>query len=229
MRRRRAGATGPSDRSATGGGAAAGHTQGQGAPSVGFISSNRCDLEELASLFGVTEKTIRAWIRSGMPVEVAGKRGRGVQKTQVSLRKAVEWYFTENFERLELDRQRTRLAEEQADRLADEKAVRRAELIPLADVAGFYGDHIVRARARLIQIPDALGQFCPREEAGELIAQARRLVTEALAELAAGTPPRSAAPRAALDTAAGPDGEPMGGSGASALERKQRRAGTVAD
>lgn len=216
---------GPSDRSQTGGGAAAGRTQGQRAPGVGFILG----LEELAELFSVTEKTVRAWIARGMPVEVAGKRGRNVQKTQISLEKAVRWYFEENFERLELDRQRTRLAEEQADRLADEKAVRRAELIPLADVAGWYGDHVVRARARLIQIPDALGQFCPRDSAAEVTSQARRLVTEALDELAAGAPPGREHDRAVMDAAAEADREPVGGPGANALERKQRGARKVAD
>lgn len=91
--------------------------------------SENCTTEELAELFGVAEKTIRAWTHAGMPVEVAGKRGRGVHRTMISLRKAVAWYFAENFERLALDRQRTRFAKAQADKTELENTARRGALV----------------------------------------------------------------------------------------------------
>jgi phage terminase Nu1 subunit (DNA packaging protein) len=83
------------------------------------------DVAALAGLFRVTEKTVRDWTAQGMPVAKAGGKGRG-KKAMYRLGECVEWYFEENFERLELDRQRTRLAAEQAQKIAIENALRTA-------------------------------------------------------------------------------------------------------
>lgn len=99
------------------------------------------DLGQLASILRVTEKAIRGWIAAGMPVLVHGTQGGARNKTMLSFRAAVEWYFSENYERLELDRQRTRLASEQADERALENAVTRGELLD----ASLIGDGIERA------------------------------------------------------------------------------------
>ena len=156
------------------------------------------DLDEIARLFRVTPQAVHKWVASGLPVKVRGTRGGARRKTRISLRQAAEWYFDRNFERLELDRQRTRLAEEQADKLADEKALRRAELIRIADAEDWYHQHVGRARARLTCIADALGRCCAGEHAALVTEHARRLIGEAIAELAAGRPgPRSAPTEAA--------------------------------
>src|SRR6185503_18773111 len=76
-----------------------------------------------------------------MPLLHQGRPGRQGDSTQISLRAAVEWYFAENYERLELDRQRTRLASEQADEQALENAVTRGEVIDKDRI----GDGIERA------------------------------------------------------------------------------------
>ena len=83
--------------------------------------------DEFAGLFAVTTKTVNAWIAAGMPVKVRGVQGRG-KRTQIELRAATEWFFAKNFERLELDRARTRLAHEQARKLKLENAQRSTEL-----------------------------------------------------------------------------------------------------
>lgn len=76
------------------------------------------DLSEIASIFAVTETAVRNWIAAGLPVVQRGTRGGARERTRISLQAAVAWYFKRNHERLELDRARTRLADEQARRLA---------------------------------------------------------------------------------------------------------------
>lgn len=85
-------------------------------------------LQEIADLFHVSTKTVRDWAAQGMPVHSQGRRGGGEQRlrTMFDLRAVTEWYFRVNFERLELDRQRARLASEQAQKLHVENAARLA-------------------------------------------------------------------------------------------------------
>lgn len=83
---------------------------------------------EFASLLRVTEKTVSLWTKAGMPVANQGTPGRSANKTLIDLEPAIRWYFEKNHERLELERQRTRLASEQAQKLAIENAVRIGEV-----------------------------------------------------------------------------------------------------
>lgn len=174
---------------------------------------------ELAELFQVTAKTVRAWIRSGMPTVVAGTRGAG-NESQIDLRTAVEWYFAENRERLELDRQRARLAEEMADKHALENAVRRGELGVVSQMAEFYGSHIDRAQRRLAQIPQTLGQYCDERNAAIVVGVAARLIDECIRELAADGAEIQQATDAALAPAPGVDSEPVGRRPKDAKRRK---------
>ena len=96
--------------------------------------------DELAGIFNVTPKTVRAWVDAGMPVLVEGKQGRG-RKTQASLQAAVRWYFQTNFERLELDRARTRLANEQGLKESLANAQRRGQLCMVEHVGWVLNRH----------------------------------------------------------------------------------------
>lgn len=191
------------------------------------------DLEDIAQLFGVTEKAVRDWIGLGMPVEVRGKQGRG-EKTQISLRSAVEWYFSENFEKLELDRQRTRLAEEQADKLALENAERRGELVELSIWQLELESFLSELRAALLSLPVKLA---PRLD-GDVNQRKDRLessVHEFLRTVAAYKPGKAGSGRktaragvadhSAAATKA--NGQPMGRQQAATERRKQRRARPV--
>jgi phage terminase Nu1 subunit (DNA packaging protein) len=107
------------------------------------LESDTLTLDEVAGVFRVTEKAVRGWIAAGMPVLTQGKQGRG-NATSISLRKATEWYFSENYERLELDRARTRLADEQSRKVALENATRTGELGELSiwqrELEKFFGE-----------------------------------------------------------------------------------------
>lgn len=87
-------------------------------------------LDELAGLCRVTPQAVHGWVKAGMPVVRKGARGKS-QKTLVELAACMDWYFRENYERLELDRARTRLANEQADEKALNNAHRRSDLAPI--------------------------------------------------------------------------------------------------
>lgn len=142
-------------------------------------------VQDAARLFRVTEQTIQEWIRNGLRTHSKGRKGQGDGLT-IRLHDMVKWYFEENGELLSLDRHRAALAKVQADKITIENAVRCGELIPLADTAEWYGRHVDRARARLVQIPDAIGQLCDPRSASAITNEARRIVDEALAELARG-------------------------------------------
>lgn len=202
---------------------------------VGFNVSDAKSLEDLALLFGVTEKAVRGWIHAGMPVLHQGSQGRG-KKTSISLEKAVEWYFHENFERLELDRARTRLADEQSRKLALENALRTGELgefsIWQRELEKFFGE----MRAALLALPTKLapqldGDINRRKD---MLESAVQEFLKALAGYSVDSVPARVPgeDRGLSDDPASPteaDGKPVGGPAPAPVKRKQRRARAVAD
>lgn len=144
-----------------------------------------------------------------MPTVTRGKPGQG-NESQVELVEAVRWYFSENRERLELDRQRARLAEEMADKHSLENAVRRGELGVVAEMAEHYGQHIDRAQRRLAQIPQTLGQYCDERNAAIVVNVAARLIDECIREFAADSSEVSEAVSAALAPATDSHSQPVG-------------------
>lgn len=142
-------------------------------------------LDDIADLFRVTPESIRKWVKAGMPIVRKGKRGRGSNKTELSLKEAVAWYFNENYERLELDRERTRLAREQANKQAYDNAERSGRLGDVVEVAKWYAGHVARAATRLNTIPDAIAQRVDPKTAPVVKAAAREYIQSAVAELRA--------------------------------------------
>lgn len=180
------------------------------------------DLHEIAAIFCVTEKAVRGWIAVGLPVYQRGTQGGARKRTRISLRVAAEWYFRENFERLELDRERTRVAREQADSTALDNAERRKEIGVLTEMAEFYGQHIDRAQRRLQQIPQSLGQYCDDKTRPVVTAAAARLIDECVRELGADGAEVPAAAAVPVEAKAAADGKPVVRQASKAKRRKQR-------
>lgn len=169
-----------------------------------------------------------------MPVVSKGTQGGARKKTRIALRKAVEWYFHENYERLELDRARTRLADEQSRKVALENAVRTGELGELSiwqrELEKFFGEMRAAFLAFPIKLaPQLDGDLNRRKDTLE------RAVHELLTTLAA-YPVDGLAPRipnsdsGVRDGAAAPaetHGEPVGGPSPTPVQRKQRRTRAV--
>lgn len=83
--------------------------------------------QELAQVLRVTPKTVRQWIREGMPVVKRGAGGRG-RESRINLRQSFSWYLDQRAQQSELEVERTRLASAQADKLALQNAERRKQL-----------------------------------------------------------------------------------------------------
>jgi len=164
-----------------------------------------------------------------------GKQGRG-NRTQISLRKAVEWYFGENYERLELDRARTRLADEQSRKVALENATRTGELGELStwqrELEKFFGE----LRAAFLAFPVKLA---PQLD-GDVNQRKDLLEREVYALLHSisgysGDAPAKRVPKSdqsirnGAPAAAEADGQSVGRRQKKAVRRKQRRAGSVAN
>ena len=193
------------------------------------------DVGEVAGIFRVTEKTVRDWTSQGMPVAQAGGKGRG-KKARYDLRACVEWYFEDNYERLELDRQRTRLAAEQAQKIAIENAVRTGAVGELDIWQTELEQLLSEIRAALLAMPT---KEAP-QLGGDVNQRKDRLeqaVHEILRKLAAyrpgGNAPGGAEAdrrrgRPGADAATEADGEPVGRRASKAVKGKQRGARRVA-
>jgi hypothetical protein len=158
----------------------------------------------LAKCFGKTTRTMQAWTDDGMPRNADGT---------YSIADCFQWSMSGATDGgLDPTQELARKNKALADKTEMEIAVRAGELGVVAEVADWYGGHIRKAKSRLVQIPDAVGQFCDPKAAVIVVAEVRRLIHEALAELAAGRPAVGGVGSGGVGTAADPDGESVGGS-----------------
>ncbi len=130
---------------------------------------------------------------------------------------------------LDLDTERARLAKWQADSKHQDVELRAGKLLLDDDVRHWVVGMISTAKQRLVQIPETVRQIVHPDHAELVATEVRRIVYEALAELAAH---REDGPRSdvdALGAAAHVNGKPVGGSVPKAVERKQRRARAMAN
>jgi phage terminase Nu1 subunit (DNA packaging protein) len=191
------------------------------------------NVETIAKALNITPRRVQQLVNDGMP---RGKRG------EYDLGACLVWYvrFLQRAlearhdpetrdDSAELMRDRGRLARAQADKTEIENAVRCGELSVTARIVEWYGGMVADAKNRLLQIPDAIGQQLDPETARKVVALARRLIHEALAELARGEPPADGGDSGAVGAAAGLDGEPVGGPVPPAVERGKRRARNLAN
>jgi phage terminase Nu1 subunit (DNA packaging protein) len=139
-----------------------------------------CDLDKIARLFRVTEKAVRGWLSAGMPVHQLGTQGGARKKTRIKLEAAVEWYFKENFERLELDRQRSRLSSEQADKAALDNQERRGDLVSLKAIEREYAGVFTEIRINALAIPSKLAPEVTGLGTAEIKAALERAIFELL-------------------------------------------------
>lgn len=191
--------------------------------------------KEIAEIFSVTTKAVHDWIRAGMPVLEEGSQGAG-NEARIDLEAATRWYFRDNFERFELDRQRTSLAAEQARRIAIENAVRAGELGELKLWQEELEKHFGEVRAALLALPTKLA---PRLD-GDINHRKDRLeaaIHEVLRRFATYRPTvpgrRGATPdlarEAGLEPPAKANGKRVGGRVSKAIKRKQRGARRLAN
>jgi phage terminase Nu1 subunit (DNA packaging protein) len=149
----------------------------------------RTDLQHLtqieaAALIGVAPRTLRDW--PGAPRNEDGSYDAAAL-VQYQIRRA--WGDEGD---LDLEQQRARLAKWQADKAEMEVVTRAGELCVTTELVEWYGNHVERCRSRLIQLPDSIRQFCDPRTADVVVGEVRRLLYEAMHELAA---PQTLPPR----------------------------------
>lgn len=182
--------------------------------------------DECAEIFKVTEKTVREWIRDGMPAVKRGRQGSG-NTSKIDIRDAIAWYI--DFDAL--DAEKTRLTREQADKQALDNAVRRGELGEIAiwrsELQTVFGE----IRAQLLAIPT---KEAPQLD-GNVNQRKERLegvVRQVLSRLAAYQPggaaaehaPRDRGGRRGAQPAAEADAIGMGRPLPAPVARNKRRA-----
>ena len=91
------------------------------------LSRKTVSTDELASLMRVTRKSVQIWISEGMPVAKLGKQGGDAHR--LDLAACTEWWFSRNYERLNLMRSQSALLRLQADKIAMHNAAKRANLV----------------------------------------------------------------------------------------------------
>ena len=115
---------------------------------------------DIARLFAVRRETVQKWIALGMPVSRMGAAGDHAGH-RLDLKKCVAWYFARNFERLELDRARTRLANEQADKTRMENDLRKGDLAEISVIGQVVEDLAENAKTNLLALA---GKIAPELE-----------------------------------------------------------------
>lgn len=141
--------------------------------------------DDLAAVFRVEPNAIHKWTKQGMPSAERGKGGRG-NRSRFKLQPCVEWYFQTNFERLELDRQRTRLASEQANKQAMENAVRAGELAEIGEIERAFTAAAMKMRALLLALPSGEApMLAAMTDPNAVESRLRDAIYRALSEIAA--------------------------------------------
>jgi phage terminase Nu1 subunit (DNA packaging protein) len=181
---------------------------------------------ETAELLGISEQALWKAVRDrGAPVV-----GRDGQETMYDWREVLAWRITDLMpDDLDLNRERARLAAAQADRTEMQLAESRGELIPRARVLSEVGDYIDACRKRLSAVASTVAQYLDRETALRVEPILTGRIGEAVAELREYRPSVARRDPGAVDAAAGPDGQPVGGPAPAPAARKRRRARAVED
>jgi phage terminase Nu1 subunit (DNA packaging protein) len=86
---------------------------------------------------------------------------------------------------LDLNTERARLVKWQADKTEQDIELRAGRMLAAEDVTAWVADMISTAKARLVQVPDAVAQHFEPETAQLVAEHVRRLIYEAMADLAA--------------------------------------------
>ena len=150
-----------------------------------------------ADLLGVTPRRLRQ-IEAEQPDNPPPRDEQG----QYPARQYGEWLrqqwrasvgFADDGRVFDYDAERARLTHHQANAAAQEDQRKRGELIPADQVAQYWGDIVSNARSRLLSLPSRIAGVCARKDQSTIEAEARAIIHEVMAELAAagndGRPP----------------------------------------
>ena len=139
-------------------------------------------LNALAVELGRDRRTL-ARLLEDLPPDDAQTDTAGREHRRWRLARVIEHIYASTDE-IDLNAERARLAKAQADRVEIENEVRAGRLLEQDRVIREVGDMLAAFRARVLAIPGAVAQRVPHHLAGRVQAELRRLIHEALTELA---------------------------------------------
>ena len=139
-------------------------------------------LNALAVELGRDRRTL-ARLLEDLPPDDAQTDTAGREHRRWRLARVIEHIYASTDE-LDLNAERARLAKAQADKTEIENEVRAGRLLEQDRVIREVGDMLAAFRARVIAIPDAVGQLFDPATARKVVPALRARLYEALAELA---------------------------------------------
>ncbi len=186
--------------------------------------------KDTAKIFGISTESLSKWVHKGCPVE--GKKGR---ELQLYLPDVVAWRLdrvTDNVEALDLQKERARLAKEQADKTAMENEERRGNLVDVTKIAPLWANLAASIKTKFLSIPTKAAPLVMGcKTLPETKEALEHLIHDTLRDLSATAPGIIAAGDSAESNEAAPkvDSKRVGGRKKKAQPRKQRRTRAVAD
>jgi phage terminase Nu1 subunit (DNA packaging protein) len=116
-------------------------------------------LDEIASMFGVTTKTIAEWQDQGMPVAVRGEFGGNSAPNEYESKDCIAWLVERETGKVRGESPRDRLARLQADSIEMENATKRGELLPASQIEPKMLAAVVSAREAWRNEPSRLSRM----------------------------------------------------------------------
>jgi phage terminase Nu1 subunit (DNA packaging protein) len=125
-------------------------------------------LDEIASMFGVTTKTIAEWQDQGMPVAARGEFGGAAAPNEYESKDCIAWLVERETGKVRGENPRDRLARLQADAIEMENATARGELLPAALIEPKMLAAVVSAREAWRNEPSRLSRMVGGKTADEV-------------------------------------------------------------
>lgn len=116
-------------------------------------------LDEIASMFGVTTKTIAEWQEQGMPVAARGEFGGAAAPNEYESKECIAWLVERETGKVRGENPRDRLARLQADAIEMDNATKRGELIPATQIEPKMLAAVVSAREAWRNEPSRLSRM----------------------------------------------------------------------
>ncbi len=145
----------------------------------------------LSEIFGVSLPTVTAWMKAGMPVKKAGRKGQDYEFDTADVSK---WLNEREAAAAKGDMSKS--SKEEAERRYAAARARREELalaresnevVPISEVSGVVATEFSRVKTRLLAIPTKLRpivqESTPPEGVAAIIAHVDKMIYEALGEV----------------------------------------------
>ncbi len=127
--------------------------------------------KDTAELFGVSIMTLDQWVVRDCPVEVVKLKGMKKPQKRYYIPDIIEWKSNRsvsNVKQLSLEKERTRLAKEQADGQSLKNAVTRKELAPIKLLEISLSEMAVMICSKLESIPLKVKKNLPKLSSAEI-------------------------------------------------------------